>query len=67
MQITTTKLRTFIHTAVREELQDLLQDPDLGLSLRATVGKRLLRSKRSQKEGRIFSADNVIARLQLNV
>ena len=61
------KLKTVIRATVREELQELLGDPDFGLSLRTSIRTRLLQSKKSARAGRVVSADELIARLGLKV
>ncbi|MFH1430703.1 MAG: hypothetical protein ABIG71_04275 [Candidatus Uhrbacteria bacterium] len=61
------KLHTLIRRAVREEIRALLDDPDFGLPLRASVVQRLTRSKQSKRSGKTRTADEVIARLGLKV
>ena len=69
MTITMTeqKLRTFIHTAVRQELQELFSDPDFGLSLQPAVERRLLRATKARAPRLLRSADQIINRLKLAV
>lgn len=67
IQLPPQKLDTLIRTAIREELHEILDDPDFGLSLKASVGQRLLRSQRAKRAGKVHTAQEIIARLGLRV
>ncbi len=60
------KLRTFVQSTVREELHELLNDPDFGRELRPLIAKRLRAIAHTKKE-RLLSANDVIDRLGLGV
>lgn len=61
------KLYTLIRATVREELRELLNDPDFGLPLKASTAQRLAHSLRAKKTGQVRSAEEVISRLGLRV
>ena len=67
IQIPTQKLNTLIRTAVREELREILDDPDFALSLRPAIIPRLARSSHAKRAGKVHTAQEVIARLGLRV
>jgi hypothetical protein len=48
-------------------MRELLDDPDYGFPLRASIKRRLERSQRSKEAGRVAPLDDVIARLGLKV
>lgn len=61
------RLLALIHRAVRQEMREILDDPDYGLPLRASIKRRLERSQRSKRAGRVAPLEDVIARLGLKV
>ena len=59
------RLIALMRCAVREELQEIIGDPDVGLSLRPAFVRRLAR--RSGRAGKTLTAAEVIKRLRLVV
>ncbi len=64
--LTVEELRTIIQEAVRQSLQEILSDPDLGAELRPEVVNRLRRSlSKSWDEDNTATAEDVAQRLGL--
>ncbi len=64
--LTIEELRTIIQEAVRQSLQEILSDPDLGAELRPEVVNRLRRSlSKSWDEDNTATAEDVAQRLGL--
>ncbi len=64
--LTIEELRTIIQEAVRQSLQEILSDPDLGAELRPEVVNRLRRSlSKSWEEDNTATAEDVAQRLGL--
>ncbi len=65
-EMTTSELKTLISTVVEQKLLDLLDDPDLGMRVRQSMHKRLLRQQQAVAAGeRGESFDDVIIQLGL--
>ena len=61
------ELKALIEEVVEEKLQEMLRDPDEGLSLRPEVEERLVKSLNQRKESRrTVSAQEVARDLGLN-
>jgi uncharacterized protein YaaN involved in tellurite resistance len=61
------ELKALIEEIVEEKLQEILRDPDEGLSLRPEVEERLVKSLNQEKESRrTVSAQEVARDLGLN-
>jgi hypothetical protein len=61
------ELKALIEEIVEEKLQEILRDPDEGLSLRPEVEERLVKSLNQKKESRrTVSAQEVARDLGLN-
>ena len=61
------ELKALIEEVVEEKLQEILRDPDEGLSLRPEVEERLVKSLNQPKESRrTVSAQEVACDLGLN-
>ncbi len=61
------ELKALIEEVVEEKLQEMLRDPDEGLSLRPEVEERLVKSLNQAKESRrTVSAQEVARDLGLN-
>jgi uncharacterized protein YaaN involved in tellurite resistance len=61
------ELKALIEEVVEEKLQEILRDPDEGLSLRPEVEERLVKSLNQRKESRrTVSAQEVARDLGLN-
>ena len=61
------ELKALIEEVVEEKLQEMLRDPDEGLSLRPEVEERLVKSLNQPKESRrTVSAQEVARDLGLN-
>lgn len=54
-------VKDYIHMAIREELQDLLSDPDVGLEMKESFKKKLRKSRTDQ----LVSSQEVAKRLGL--
>lgn len=64
--MTVTEFRSLIEDIVREQLIDLLGDPDEGLELRPEVRERLLAQQERFRQGeRGVPLDEVVSRLDL--
>ena len=60
-------LLALIRCAVREEMCDLLGDPDAGLQLRASTERRIERSQESLRRGKVYTESEIIRGLGLRV
>jgi len=66
-ELTIDELKALIEEVVEEKLQEMLRDPDEGLSLRPEVEERLVKSLNQAKESRrAVSAQEVARDLGLN-
>jgi hypothetical protein len=66
-ELTIDDLKALIEEVVEEKLQEMLRDPDEGLSLRPEVEERLVKSLNQPKESRrTVSAQEVARDLGLN-
>ncbi|MBI4174997.1 hypothetical protein HY523_00080 [Candidatus Berkelbacteria bacterium] len=59
------QLKKIVQIAVREELRELFEDPDIGLKIRPEVIRRLRRSERHYREGKFVSAEEMARELGL--
>ena len=58
------QLRSFIRRTVMDAVQEVLLDPDYGLALRPDFVKRLQKSMRAKKAGRIIAFEKVLKKYQ---
>lgn len=61
------RLVALIRRVVRAEMEELLGDPDAGLQLRASLKRRLERSRESLRKGKVYSEREIIQELGLDV
>lgn len=65
-EMTQAELKEMIEAIVEQKLLELLGDPEAGMSLRASVRKRLMRQKRAVAQGeRGSSFEEVVRKLGL--
>lgn len=67
IKITPKKLQRMIKSAVREEFQELMKDPDAGLKLRKSTIDRLRRSERQARAGKVHTLEEVVRDLGIAV
>jgi CRP-like cAMP-binding protein len=67
IEVSPKKLQSMIQSAVRKELRELFSDPDFGLEIRESAAKRIRKSQRSKRAGKLRTAEEVIQRLGLGV